>query len=191
MAVTRIAPHRVRDAFQCSILLNELAIGIVRLRFEPSTLPEHSGKRTVVLRVLDILEPIRFWSPDTNEEKPLLQVGELVPSDGVHGSTPLSFNLDDPKPYRKGVNKVAKLLKFLWESDPLLGRAAVGSESVQSSAAFHSVSVLPTTFVLLSFKAVLFLVSGMGQLDRSPNKDFGSKETSRKGTNATRSRSPS
>ena len=167
-------------------------IGRVRLRFEPSTLPEHVGKRIVVIRVVEILEPIRFWSAEKNEEKPLLQVGELVPSEGVYDSPPLCFNLDGPKPYRSGVNKIVRLLQLLWQGDPLLKKTttSTGTEPVQSPAVFHTVSNFPSESHF-SHLTVLCIVTGMGQLDHPASENFGPTETSRKEPNASRSRSAS
>lgn len=50
--------------------------------FERSTSPEHDGTKTVVIRILEILEPIQSISLDSKSvgEDLRLKVGELLPT---------------------------------------------------------------------------------------------------------------
>ncbi|KAF8074030.1 hypothetical protein FPV67DRAFT_782767 [Lyophyllum atratum] len=74
--------------------------GRILVRFERSTLPQHAGTRSVVLRVLDIIEPIRVAHPGYDMYLPIPKKGCLVEthSSGLHPGAPRpwSINLDRP-----------------------------------------------------------------------------------------------
>ncbi|GLB43324.1 hypothetical protein LshimejAT787_1302250 [Lyophyllum shimeji] len=52
--------------------------GRVLLRFERSTLPEHDGTNTLVIRVLKVLEPIKCRIPGYDMRLPIPEAGKLV-----------------------------------------------------------------------------------------------------------------
>ncbi|KAF8074029.1 hypothetical protein FPV67DRAFT_782790 [Lyophyllum atratum] len=75
--------------------------GRILVRFERSTLPQHAGSRFLVLRVLDILEPIKVVCPGYDMHLPIPKKGTLVEkySWGPHpgpAPRPWSINLDRP-----------------------------------------------------------------------------------------------
>ncbi|KAF8074031.1 hypothetical protein FPV67DRAFT_1480389 [Lyophyllum atratum] len=76
--------------------------GRILVRFERSTLPQHVGTRSLVLRVLDILEPIKAVIPGYDMHLPVPKEGGLVethhggPYPGSTPPRPWSINLDRP-----------------------------------------------------------------------------------------------
>ncbi|GLB38718.1 hypothetical protein LshimejAT787_0505830 [Lyophyllum shimeji] len=71
--------------------------GGVLLRFERSTLPEHAGTRTVVLRVLKIFEPLKAVIPGHDMRIPEPKEGDLLQTRSYGGLIrPFSINLDKP-----------------------------------------------------------------------------------------------
>lgn len=82
--------------------------GLIRVRFELSTLPRHQGTRTVVIRILEILEPIQPNHP-SSAVIPVPQVGELLIGKYDRVAT---FNLD-----AKHGSPLLPLLRLLYDSD--------------------------------------------------------------------------
>ncbi|KAF9029876.1 hypothetical protein BJ165DRAFT_1520240 [Panaeolus papilionaceus] len=56
--------------------------GIVKLRFERSTLPEHDRRRVVVARCLEIVEPLVIKSPTRGKDMDPLDVATYIPVPG-------------------------------------------------------------------------------------------------------------
>ncbi|KAF8074061.1 hypothetical protein FPV67DRAFT_784793 [Lyophyllum atratum] len=76
--------------------------GRILVRFERSTLPEHAGTRSLVLRVLDIQDPIKVVIPGYDMYLPIPTKGCLVERYRLAGKgartapRPYSINLDRP-----------------------------------------------------------------------------------------------
>ena len=84
-------------------------------RFERSTLPEHKGTRTVVLRFLKIITPVKCMIPhyDGNIVKP--EEGELYrryPRYTMHNPNPRVWNVDIDN--REGY--FARGFRLLWDA---------------------------------------------------------------------------
>jgi len=93
--------------------------GSALARFERSTLPEHQGTRTIVLRFLKITAPVKCVVPLYDGQIVPPQEGELhqrSPSRTVNKVQPRvwSFNIDNLK--AKGVNVKARGLQMLWDT---------------------------------------------------------------------------
>lgn len=75
--------------------------------------PEHAGTRTLVIRVLEVLKPIELLNPSYNGGIPPPRVVELLISKIGRGFGVKSFDLDGD-----GVKtSIVTLLRFLWDSD--------------------------------------------------------------------------
>lgn len=68
--------------------------------FECSTLPEHKGTRTLVIRILDILKPIACVIPDYDGWVPIPKKGELLKV-GQHKVW--SRDVDNPAAYMRSL----------------------------------------------------------------------------------------
>ena len=94
-------------------------LGTVLARFERSTLPEHDGTRTIVLRILDILSPVQCVIKNYDSHISPPTSGDLLSGYYIKagkGSTlrPWSANLD------AGKGKSARMISLLWP--PLSGK---------------------------------------------------------------------
>ncbi|GLB38767.1 hypothetical protein LshimejAT787_0506320 [Lyophyllum shimeji] len=74
--------------------------GRILVRFEHSTLPQHVATRSLVLRVLKILQPIKVRIPGYDGHVPMPREGALLQSHTRVWST----NLDNPKSAYKDLN---------------------------------------------------------------------------------------
>ena len=87
-------------------------VGSALARFERSTLPEHKDTRTIVLRFLKIITPVKCVIPSYGGDINCPKEGELY-----HKFTPKGrqkvwrINIDKPK----GLNSQG--FKLLWDSD--------------------------------------------------------------------------
>ena len=110
-----------------SIDVIHVSIGPAICCFEPSTLPEHAGKRIAVLRVLHLVDsdPIRAVTPPDGRTCPL---EALRPREGQlfcilrHGQVrPWSLDIDDTR--WVGSNRLVKssLVRILFENQELYG----------------------------------------------------------------------
>ena len=81
------------------------------VRFERSTLPEHEGTRTVVLRILKIITPVKCVIP--------LYEGYIAPpKEGeLHRRTEKSVHILDPPAWSANVDESVMLggLRLLWD----------------------------------------------------------------------------
>ena len=110
----------------------------MRIRFEPSSLPEHTGKPIAVLRILDILDSIELNNNHRDYEGslPPPKAGELVLKRGEDGVLKaLSFNLEGevqrPKRARLSYYPIENVLRHLWDEDAK--RGSVPSRPATSS----------------------------------------------------------
>ncbi|KAG5638226.1 hypothetical protein H0H81_001227 [Sphagnurus paluster] len=75
-----IAPHCIGIFFQIWVFkatVGHCYSGRIQLRFERSSLEEHKGTNTIVLRVLKIVEPIRALHPNSEQYIPIPREGQL------------------------------------------------------------------------------------------------------------------
>ena len=91
-------------------------LGIARVCFERSTLPEHFNTRTVVLRIIDLLTPVECVLKDYDYYVKTPAAGELLSGSyhrmGKRAFRPWSMDLD------KGKGKSRKMIAALWPKDP-------------------------------------------------------------------------
>ncbi|KAF8815720.1 hypothetical protein BYT27DRAFT_7079221 [Phlegmacium glaucopus] len=88
--------------------------GFVLARFERSTLAEHANTRTVFLRVLEEISPIRCILPEYDSYIAMPMPGRLLSGAYIKGKQPhrpWNANLD------KGRGKAAKMISLLWPRD--------------------------------------------------------------------------
>lgn len=76
-------------------MLGLVLIGSSLVCFEHSTLPEHSHKPTLVLRVLKIIDPVECIIPGYDGHVPKPVEGSLVYRHGKHGLKVWSWNTGD------------------------------------------------------------------------------------------------
>ncbi|KAF9030170.1 hypothetical protein BJ165DRAFT_1411436 [Panaeolus papilionaceus] len=96
--------------------------GIVRLRFERSTLPEHHGRRVVVARCLEVIEPLVVESPTMGKDMDPLDVATYIPVPGQLLQTLASGyqkRYSHPKPWGIDISDdsehlSAPALRLLW-----------------------------------------------------------------------------
>ncbi|CAA7268993.1 unnamed protein product [Cyclocybe aegerita] len=70
--------------------------GFVRARLELSTLPEHSGSPVLVLRILELLEPVQPLIPNPEDRIPMPQAGSLFHRlDSGHKPVPWVYPLNE------------------------------------------------------------------------------------------------
>lgn len=90
------------------------SLGTVRACFERSTLPEHANTRTIVLRILETLTPIRCMIKDYDSYISTPISGNLLSGHyekkGKGLFRPWSANLD------VGRGKTASMISLLWPS---------------------------------------------------------------------------
>ncbi|CAA7265685.1 unnamed protein product [Cyclocybe aegerita] len=67
----------IRNTFRFGIACVAPYSGFVKARFELSTLPEHQGSQVLVLRILELLEPVQHLVPDAEDMMPVPQAGSL------------------------------------------------------------------------------------------------------------------
>ena len=81
------------------------SVGSALARFERSTIPDHEGTRTIVLRFLKIITPVKCTAPlyDGRIKQP--KEGELFQKAGK----PWSINIDNPK------GAMVPGLRLLWD----------------------------------------------------------------------------
>ncbi|KAF8074058.1 hypothetical protein FPV67DRAFT_1409949 [Lyophyllum atratum] len=78
--------------------------GRILARLEPSTLPEHAGTRAIVIRVLEILQPIKVVLPGYDMRLPIPKKGGLLETYNISGTLrPYSINLDRPPKVMKDI----------------------------------------------------------------------------------------
>ena len=81
-------------------------------RFERSTLPEHKGTRTVVLRFLKIIIPVKYVKPYYDELVCFPKEGELYRrKSDAHRKDPHVWSIDIDKP---SINQSG--LQLLWDT---------------------------------------------------------------------------
>ena len=87
------------------------SIGSVLARFERSTLPEHAGTRTIVLRFLKIITPVKCVMPHYDNYIAFPKEGELYQRTRKRTSywQVWSVNVDQPKP-------MARIFRLLWDA---------------------------------------------------------------------------
>ena len=87
-------------------------VGSALARFEPSTFLEHKGARTVVLRFLKIITPVKCVIPHYDDHIVCPKEGELYQRYGLKKFRKLwSINIDK---FKKTTNK--KGLQLLWNA---------------------------------------------------------------------------
>ena len=90
------------------------SIGSALVRFERSTLPEHKGARTVVLRFLKIITPVRCVIPLYDGYIRCPKEGELYQRSRHRGRPQAwSVNIDSDKP--NGLNSIVAV-QLLWDA---------------------------------------------------------------------------
>jgi hypothetical protein len=95
-------------------------VGSALVRFERSTLPEHNGTRTVVLRYVKIITPVKCVIPFYDGRIGQPKEGELYERSRTRKDTldqPLAapvwgFNIDKPK------GNMIPALRLLWDATP-------------------------------------------------------------------------
>jgi hypothetical protein len=88
-------------------------------RFERSTLPEHNGTRTVLLRFLKIITPINCVIPQYDNYVRLPKEGELLQQKRDHVWGHWGVNIDEPVyKYRGKLIGLQRLkgLQLLWDA---------------------------------------------------------------------------
>ena len=68
--------------------------GLALARFELSTLPDHSGDRTVVIRILKFVEPVTCTIQNYDGRMPFPKEGELF----HHRQRPFTCRIDEDNP---------------------------------------------------------------------------------------------
>ncbi|TFK52151.1 hypothetical protein OE88DRAFT_1807115 [Heliocybe sulcata] len=93
--------------------------GRVLVQFERSTLPEHKGTCTVVLRIVKIIEVTKSDSSDDASWMPEPTEGSLVlyRGRGHQHWTPWSVDVDRPRPGSESAASSAKALTILFENE--------------------------------------------------------------------------
>ena len=84
-------------------------IGSALVRLERSTLSEHNGTRTVVLRFLKIITPVKCVIPSYDHHVCIPKEGELHKK-GFAQPRPWSANIDKPNGY------MSRGLQLLWDT---------------------------------------------------------------------------
>jgi hypothetical protein len=86
-------------------------VGSALVRFERSTLPNHKGTRTVVLRFLKIITPVKCVVPHYDEYIycPLAKEGELYQRNRGNQLEIWTVNIDTP------INPLVRGLQLLWD----------------------------------------------------------------------------
>ncbi|KAJ7468240.1 hypothetical protein B0H11DRAFT_45644 [Mycena galericulata] len=88
--------------------------GSARVRFDCSSLPQHAGRRVLVLRILEMIRPVQVLIPKYDGLILLPKAGELLPicrpsgTKKLNTSGPWSIDLDQRD------TKVTKALRLLW-----------------------------------------------------------------------------
>lgn len=96
--------------------------GVVLARFEPSSMPEHRGTRTVVLRILREITPVRCVLPGYDEYIRKPTPGELYEK-CFHGKMkPWSVDIDQPA--RKKL--ATEGLKLIWDATSMYRGVPIG-----------------------------------------------------------------
>ena len=90
-------------------------LGSSLARFERSTLPDHKGTRTVVLRLLKIITPVKCVIPLYNGYIPYPREGELYQKSRINVSESLECHIDKPRSYNYS-SLVGPGLKLLWDT---------------------------------------------------------------------------
>jgi hypothetical protein len=84
-------------------------------QFERSTLPEHKGTRTVVLRIFKIITPVKCVIPFYNSHIALPEEGELHRKNGKYDTAKL-----DPPVWSADIDKrkgsMIRGLQLLWDA---------------------------------------------------------------------------
>ena len=108
---TRITPYTGAYTNQYSWIddSNEF-VGSALARFERSTLPDHKGKRVVVLRFLKMITPVKCVIPLYDGHIAPPQEGELYRRAGSFHQRVWSINIDKPK------GLLSRGLKLLWDA---------------------------------------------------------------------------
>ena len=85
-------------------------------RFERSTLPEHKGTRTVVLRFLKIITPLSCVIPNYDEYMPRPVGGELHQRASRFAYRVWNINIDKPGPKSVCQPYTIRSLQLLWDA---------------------------------------------------------------------------
>ena len=85
-------------------------------RLERSTLPEHKGTRTVVLRFLKIITPLSCVIPNYDEYIPRPGVGELHRRISKFAPGVWNINIDNPHPESVCQRYTIRGLQLLWDA---------------------------------------------------------------------------
>ena len=108
-------------------MLIHLSSGLVICCFELSTLPEHAGKRVVVLRVLRLVDsdPIRAVAPPVGHTYPLEALrpreGQLICTLRYGEVRPWSFDINNVRSDGSDGSLVGNVVKILLENQELYG----------------------------------------------------------------------
>ena len=93
-------------------------VGSVLVRFERSTLPEHEGTRSIVLRILDIITPVKCVIPNYDSHVCQPRKGELHRRGVMYYNDPnrsvWRFDIDNAKGL--ATNKIARGFRLLWDA---------------------------------------------------------------------------
>ena len=92
------------------------SLGSVLARFERSTLPEHKGTRTVVLRFLKIITPLTCVIPKYDEYISRPVEGELHRRSSRFAYRVWNINIDNPHPKSVCQPGIIRCLQLLWEA---------------------------------------------------------------------------
>ena len=92
------------------------SLGSVLARFERSTLPEHKGTRTVVLRFLKIITPLSCVIPKYDKYIPCPVEGELYRRGSKFAHQVWNINIDKPHPESVYQPYTTRGLQLLWDA---------------------------------------------------------------------------
>ncbi|TFK46190.1 hypothetical protein OE88DRAFT_1041720 [Heliocybe sulcata] len=92
--------------------------GRALVQFERSTLPEHKGTRTVVLRIVKLIELAKSEDPDEASGMPEPKEGSLVMTRRVHRHwAPWSVDVDRPQRGSEATGPLARALAILFDNE--------------------------------------------------------------------------
>ena len=114
VSLPNMSPYNGTSFLHCShsFLVPTTFPGSIRVRFEKSTLQEHDDTRAVVVRVLDVLEPIQVIESEYDRRLPPPQKGDLLyDTRGKH----VTFSLDGVGGKgSSGDKSISSVLRLLW-----------------------------------------------------------------------------
>ncbi|TFK52134.1 hypothetical protein OE88DRAFT_1657197 [Heliocybe sulcata] len=117
--------------------------GRALVQFERSALPEHTGTRTVILRIVEVIEVAKSEGSDNSCGMPEPQEGGLVMT-RTHGRlwVPWSVDVDRSQPDSGSPSSLAKALAILFDNEALQAHGAPANHELVCPVHFVSMLVL-------------------------------------------------